>query len=90
MVARGYLVYFSEDMDGRDRSAWISEYADDVSFMGADEYPGFRKERLRGKDRRKIIVERTVSKKASRKVNSLIDFLEYRREAYKRVKGDGK
>ena len=83
-------MYFSEDMDERERSARISEYATDVTFIGAEEYPGFRKERLRGKDRRKIIAERTESKKASRKVNSLIDFLEYRREAYKRVKGDGK
>ena len=80
-------MYFSEDMDERDRDAKINEYAEDVFFMGAEEYPSFRKERLRGKDRRKLVAERTESKKASRKVNSLIDFLEYRREAYKQIKG---
>ena len=85
---RTYLTYFGEDMDERERNLRVAEYAEDVVFMGAEEYPGYRKERLRGKDRRKMMAERTESKRASRKVNSLIDFLEYRRHVYKQVKGD--
>lgn len=54
--------------------------------MGADNYPGYRKENLRGKDIRKMIAAKTESKRAVKKVHSLVDFLEYRKAVYKKLK----
>lgn len=80
------MMFLSEDMEERERQMRIKEFCEDANEMACDEYPSFRKEQLRGKDVRKIVAARTESKKAVRKVHSLVDFLEYRKELYKKLK----
>jgi hypothetical protein len=80
------MMFITEDMDAQERSQFVKDFGEEVSLMGGDDYPSFRKERLRGKDIRKLTAAKTLSKKAVKKVHSLVDFLEYRKDAYKQMK----
>lgn len=65
---RHLMVFIPEDADDKEVSMMMRDFAEEATLMGGDDYPGYRKERLRGKDIRKMTAAKTASKKAVRKV----------------------
>lgn len=63
-----------------------AEIEDIVESIGADPFPGFKKERLKRKERRLMIENKKVARKANIQVNSVLDIIELKRHLGMRLK----
>ena len=67
---------FYPDLDDKED---VSEMAVASEEMGADPYPYHRKERLRPQDIRKMKINRASGKASVKKVNAVVQLINYRR-----------
>lgn len=74
--SRSYVMVFYPELDDKED---VSEMAVAAEEMGADAYPYHRKERLRPQDIRKMKANRASGKASVKKVNAVVQLINYRR-----------
>lgn len=62
-----------------DTKTSMRNFGNHLNKCGSDEYPGFRKEYMKPKEKRYRRNKATVGKKANYKVRGLVDFINFKR-----------
>ena len=62
-----------------DTKTSMRNFGNHLNKCGSDEYPGFRKEYMKPKEKRYRRNKATVGKKANHKVRGLVDFINFKR-----------
>ncbi len=62
-----------------DTKTSMRNFGNHLNKCGSDEYPGFRKEYMKPKEKRYRRNKAAVGKKANHKVRGLVDFIEFKR-----------
>eukprot|EP00981_Chlorochromonas_danica_P013732 scaffold6806_cov177-Ochromonas_danica.AAC.4 len=78
MPCRSYMV-FGSAKDPSNSFGQLLDFVADVDEMGCDQYPGFRREYLKGFDRRIMRESARDKRTTTRKVHSILEFIKLKR-----------